>query len=119
MKSHLTVALFACIAGTYILPTATPANPQQSPAKAGQRWEYAQFMVAPKVMLFLWHAPDRSVNKGDAYELYTAMGGKKPANKYSNTEFLNLVGADGWELLTIQEGATDTTFWFKRVSESK
>jgi hypothetical protein len=49
------------------------------------------------------------------YGVYERLGGKLPRDKVANTEILNLVGQEGWELVAVthQPGPT-MTFWFKR-----
>ena len=59
-----------------------------------------------------WQAPDQSAVAPDVFGVYEKLGGELPRDKVANTEVLNLVGQQGWELVAVthQPGPEMTYF---------
>ena len=111
----------AVMTGQALLPTSSAAAPA---TKVRQPWEYASLIVGNLAVDVHWETGkaslsspgdvkkpdlDRSVN-----EVYKQMGGKEQ----SPTLFvlLNLIGLDGWELVSYAHSDGAQVWMFKRVA---
>jgi len=111
------VILFA-IAATFLLLHHQNLNAQAQPQPQPPRphWEYASLMTSARQSK--WISADlRHTEDGDQgyIRLYTALGGKKPADKISLIDLLNLAGDQGWELTAIDGGEGPHQYLFKRL----
>lgn len=80
-----------------------------------RHWQYASLLISTR--LSKWTSPDGDLlEEGDRgyVKLYVDLGGKKPAEKVSSIDLLNLVGEHGWELVTIDGGEGPHQYIFKR-----
>lgn len=92
--------------------------PRPSSAPTPRRWEYASLMTS--VRLSKWTTPQAElIAEGDRgyLKLYADLGGRKPAEKVSLPDLLNLAGAAGWELAAIDGGEGPHQYIFKRLAE--
>ena len=106
-----------------ILIAASLANPLSHaattrPADAHPHWEYASLLTSAR--LCKWTAPQADLLEEGARgyaKLYADLGGKKPVEKVSLVDLLNIVGAQGWELVAIDGGEGPHQYLFKRPAE--
>jgi hypothetical protein len=116
-----TLAVALMIAQT-LLPKSSAAA--QAP-KARQQWEYASLVFGDTALDLHWQAgkttlvspgnvkkpdPDRSINA-----LYQQLGGKQEATTLG--ALLDLIGQDGWELVTYAHPPGAQSWMFKRPSQ--
>src|SRR5882724_1464998 len=69
-----------------------------------QKWEYATFVERVNPAYYAWHSPhSKQVWDINLPDFYKNMGGKGDANEADNTELYNLVGAEGWEYVGVED----------------
>jgi hypothetical protein len=86
------------------------------PPTTQRHWQYASLLISTR--LSKWTSPDGDfLEEGDRgyVKLYVDLGGKKPPDKISTIDLLNLVGEQGWELVTIDGGEGPHQYIFKRT----
>jgi len=93
-------------------------------AKARQQWEYASLIVEDLALDMHWQAGKTTLSSGgdvlkpddkrSVNELYRQMGGKEQDPTLGM--LLNLVGQDGWELVSYTHPSGAQLWMFKRAS---
>ncbi len=79
---------------------------------ASAKWEYASLVSSRN--FYEWQYPSGVITEDDLSKLTKKLGCTKPVSQY--TVFLNCVGPQGWELVSvIDDGDTDRTYFFKRL----
>jgi hypothetical protein len=111
--------VLAAMTGHAVLPTSSAVA---QAAKARQQWEYASVIVADAAGDVHWQTgkttrsspgdvskpdPSRGVN-----DLYRQLGGKEEAPTLGM--LLNLIGQDGWEMVSYTRPPGVQTWMFKR-----
>ena len=112
----------AVMTGQALLPT---NNALAQAPKARQQWEHAWLMFEDAAMDLHWRAgkkaldtpgsvtnpdPDRSIK-----EMYQQLGGKEQNPRLGM--LLNLIGQDGWEMVSYTHPSGVQTWMFKRASQ--
>src|SRR5579862_8722495 len=93
------------LAAAFLLTLLTSHPTYGEPPGAYRHWQYASLLISTR--LSKWTSPEGDLlEEGDRgyAKLYADLGGKKPAGKVSTIDLLNLVGEQGWELVTIDGG---------------
>lgn len=116
-----TLAL-AITTGQALLPTNIAVA--QGP-KARQQWEYASLMIGDAALDLHWRTGKMAlsgpgnVTKPDfdrsIHEVYGQLGGKEQTPTVGM--LLNLIGQDGWELVSYTRPPGVQTWMFKRASQ--
>jgi hypothetical protein len=77
-----------------------------------QKWEYATFAErVTDANYFSWHSPRAAVVWDDNFpDFYRKMGGKGDATMAGNAELYNLVGAEGWEYVGVEDSLAGHKF---------
>jgi hypothetical protein len=89
-----------------------------APPTTQRQWQYASLLISTR--LSKWTSPDIAlIEEGDRgyAKLYADLGGKKPADKVSTIDLFNLVGEQGWELVTVDGGEGPHQYIFKRTAQ--
>lgn len=98
MRDMRKLALLIALGGTAL---AAPA-----------KWEYATLVSSRN--FYEWQYPSGVITEDDLGKLTKKLGCTKPVSQY--TAFLNCVGPQGWELVSvIDDGDNDRTYFFKRM----
>jgi len=123
-RTTLTLLLALGLAGLFMSRPGARAGGEPLPAPrpgtepAPRKWQYATLMTS--VRLSKWTTPQAElIAEGDRgyLKLYADLGGRKPAEKVSLVDLLNLAGGEGWELAAIDGGEGPHQYIFKRPAE--
>lgn len=78
-------------------------------------WEYGLLVASSTIGM--WSNRISRITGENGYAVYRALGGTIDQGKYTVNELLNLLGADGWELVTIHRRTGESNaYHFKRMS---
>ncbi len=111
MNKRVVLIVVTLAAAATVFALRSVAQPTSAPSHA--RWEYASFLRSDEAAV--WQAPDGSAVPPDVFGVYDKLGGKLLRDKVANTQVLNLVGQQGWELVAVtHQPGPEMTYWFKR-----
>lgn len=93
------------------------------------QWEYASYGVwrgfgPGSVDLYCWNTPEENINHiGDINALdqdfWEKCGFKGASGDVRVTDWFTFLGQKNWELISIESGDKNITYWFKRPRKSK
>ena len=79
-------------------------------------WQYGRLSVSPSGAT--WSAPHREHSAAELKDLYRQLTGTQPQSEVTPTEITSLIGARGWELVSVTYGdkRSADNYWFRRPS---
>lgn len=101
MQRTLTAVTFALCAVATAAPSSTP------------RWEYGVLLFDGRGT-YQWALEKRAVDAASPKELLEKLGGKATPGVYLLSGVMNVLGAQGWELVSSSRSDLGQQFFFKR-----
>jgi hypothetical protein len=86
---------------------------QQAPPTTQHTWEYASVGISRAGISIT--TPDRTLSASEWPELIAKYTGKKAPETAYPQDAINLLGRDGWELVTTVNSNDRTEWWYKRT----
>ena len=121
MNTIKRTAVWAILAATggvcYLLLTRSATGQIVAP----HGWEYARLTESPALATLEagGHATESRGAAGDqtadrTFDVYRKLGGQHPREGFNTVDLLNLLGQDGWDLVTWQRQSADTGAYILR-----